>query len=133
MPAIEPIPVMKPMTMEELVGRIQRGWRIEGQVIIPTGSGVITPDNPTGQTGVPVNVWVLPEPMVPLGELISTILALDSTAQMGQITAAEILGHFTQAVIGTTVEQLRLSVEKHNESSGDDPPPDGAQHPGWVQ
>ena len=141
MPAIDFTPVMKPLSPEELLGRLQRGWTIAGQVLLQQGSGVATPDNPNGATAVPVNVWTLPEPMVPLGELISTLLAMDKAVEMGQLAPGQVLESFAQGVIGVTIEQLRQTVERNKNVSGatpdqdqdDDTAPGGAHTPSWIQ
>jgi len=67
--------VTEGIAKEELGQRIQSGWIHAGRQAVNTASGILDPSKPMSPTGVvDVDVWILPEPMIPAG-LIATVLA----------------------------------------------------------
>jgi len=70
------IPVTEGITTEELGQRIQAGWVHIGQMLIAQ-KGIIDPTKPMTHTGlVPAEMWVLPEPIMPVGAFASAMVQL---------------------------------------------------------
>ena len=131
MAAIHFTPVMQPLDPNEVVDRIQHGWVLGGQVLLAQGSGIATPGNPNGGQGVPVNVWVLPEPTVPLGQVVGTILQAE--ASLGE-AGRDVLNVFCQLMLGIDLEKLHESVEQEEGQSESEPvAPISNPVPNWVQ
>lgn len=108
---VELIPVNVAVPPEEIQGRIQSGWRIFGQALVAHGGGVITPDNPTGAQAVPVTIWVLPEPMVPISELFHALFTASEVFKESP-TSQVAIGHVSTLLTGKTVTELRQSMEE---------------------
>lgn len=122
MPIIELRPIQEPMDEKEVVGRLQAGWIIAGQILVSKGNGVATPDNPTGQVMAPCNIWILPEPMVPISEVYQVLLnAAEQYKESGPGMLA--LGYISHLLIGMTIEDLQQKLEEYLEEPGESPSP----------
>jgi hypothetical protein len=107
--------MQEPMEAEEVASRLNSGWRIAGQCLVSKGQGVATPDNPTGIQVAPCVVWVLPEPMIPVGEIFSTLF---QTAETYAESAAAMLSldFVSNMLFGKSVSEL-LEVTKQDETT----------------
>ena len=74
MPVVHLVPVTHGMSKDEVVGRIQAGWVLAGRQAVQSTELIVDPSKPIPPSGVvDVDVWVLNEPMVPVG-LVATRL-----------------------------------------------------------
>jgi len=70
------LPLGQGITADELGQRIQAGWMYVGQMRIAQ-KGIIGPTKPMTSWGlVPAEVWVLSEPMMPVGVFAGTIVQM---------------------------------------------------------
>lgn len=70
---------------------------------------IATPDNPGGAQAIPVNVWILPEPMIPLGEFLGAIIsASDELADSP--AALEGVDNISKKLMGKTVLEIKDEI-----------------------
>jgi hypothetical protein len=116
-PVIQAIPIQQPIDEEDMIRRFNEGWRIAGQVLVSRGHGIVTTDNPTGVHVMPCNIWILPEPMVPLSEIFSTLFkATEQYAESGSGMMA--LNFVSMMLFGASVKDLLAQMK---EKSGAEP------------
>ena len=98
--AIDAVPINKPYTKDELEGRFLQGFQLVGQVLLKTGSGLSTPDNPDGKVNVePCHLWVANQVMIPAQLVAQVILQSESK------------DHLCQNLFGMTLDQLEENME----------------------
>ena len=113
MPQVQLIPIQQPMKPEEIAARLQAGWHVEGQLLV-LQSSIATPDNPGGAQAIPVNVWILPEPMIPLGEFLNAIIS--ASDELSDSPALEGVDIISKKLMGKTVQEIKDEI---TQSQGD--------------
>ena len=114
MPQVDLIPMMVPLSEEEIIGRVRAGWRIIGQQVMRK-SGLVTPDNPDGIQAIPVNIWFLPEPMVPVSLVIQAVVSASET--FGEFpSASSVVGFFSQMILGASPDEVLEIVKAAQET-----------------
>jgi len=113
------MPVTYAMTKEELGSRLSAGWVYIGQMAMKEGSGIIDPSKPTTPSGATVmNVWLLPEPMIPAGALLQLFAELYDTADKATLNemARKLYGHTVPELLSAADPQRQEDV---NDQEGD--------------
>lgn len=113
MPTVNAIPCKRGMELEELYGRLQSGWTLLGRQKIQRGKAIATPNNPEGSRLEDADVWVLNEPMIPLGMLAQMFLVAMSVEDPLEVLAQEIFGK--------SLAELQQVLTEMKDAQGSDP------------
>jgi len=70
------------MDVDEVVGRIQGGWRLMGRQAVQRGKVIATPGHPDGRALEDADVWMLDEPMIPQAMVAMLILSLSTAVSV---------------------------------------------------
>ena len=90
---------------EEIVERLRQGWVVLPGVTIK-GPAVVTPNTPPDMVGQKkMDIWFLPEPMVPTGIVAAAIVAL--SRQGGDIVT---LNDLAKVLFGQTLGTLEAAL-----------------------
>ena len=111
MPLIHVVPCQLGMGQDELLGRLQSGWIMAGRQAMRMGGGIVDPTHPIPPSGVvDCDVWLLPEPMIPAGQLaLYLVEMLEGGAQADALD--ELARHFLGQSVFEAAEEIRSAAE----------------------
>lgn len=112
MPTVHLVPVKRGMDPDEVVGRLQGGWRLLGRQAVRRGQAIATPGCPEGHTLEDADVWMLDEPMIPQAMVAKLILDAATEYMAGDaLNAVDPLECLCQDLYGMDIDALRSAFE----------------------
>jgi hypothetical protein len=117
---IHVIPAGRPMPHKELEGRIASGWIKVGRQVMETNNrGVATLDNPNAPPFAEFDVWVLPEPMIPVSVVVGSLVQMASSG--GDMATINMV---SEALFGADINTVsgvdQLAIDKVVAGARDD-------------
>ena len=116
MPTIHLIPISEGVTEKELFQRMQHGWVMAGRQSVQSQQKIVDVSKPMTRVGLEdMDVWILPEPMVPLGVVANALMdAFEAKEDHDAGLVLDNVSHFLlrQGIIPLVMARKESEVEE---------------------